>query len=376
ALCGAAVGVKDIMRVEGLPTHAGSQVPPAALAGPEATLVGRLRDAGALVAGTTVTAEFASAAPGETRNPHDFAHTPGGSSSGSAAAVAAGMVPLATGTQTIGSVIRPAGFCGIVGFKATHGRVPVDGVIAHSPSLDTIGLFAADVAGLALAAPVVWDGWQPVSAANAGADSGADPGLAADTAGPVLGVPTGGYLEQADALATAAFADHCAALAEAGYEMRRVGVLDDLDEITRHDRIVNRYELARTHQTWFAQYADRYRHETSAAILEGQAVTPTEYDDAQRHLTWLRQDMTRRFHAAGVDLVVAPSAPGPAPAGLATTGDPVMNRPWTYAGLPALGLPAGVTPDGLPLGLQCLAPAGRDEQLLAWGEGLHDAVRR
>ncbi|HEX5542223.1 MAG TPA: amidase, partial [Micromonospora sp.] len=133
ALYGVPVGVKDVVRVDGLPIRAGSAFPPEVLGGAQASVVERLRAAGALVAGKTVTAEFAASAPGPTRNPHDPAYTPGGSSSGSAAAVAAGMVPLAIGTQTIGSMIRPAAFCGVVGFKPTHGRIPADGVIAHSP---------------------------------------------------------------------------------------------------------------------------------------------------------------------------------------------------------------------------------------------------
>ncbi|MFD0348601.1 amidase family protein [Kitasatospora aburaviensis] len=123
------------------------------LAGPQAVVVDRLRAAGALVAGKTVTAEFAGSAPGPTRNPHHPGHTPGGSSSGSAAAVAAGLVPLAIGTQTIGSVVRPAAYCGVVGFRPTFGRIPVDGVVPNAPSYDTLGLFTADLAGAALAAP-------------------------------------------------------------------------------------------------------------------------------------------------------------------------------------------------------------------------------
>jgi Asp-tRNA(Asn)/Glu-tRNA(Gln) amidotransferase A subunit family amidase len=159
-LQGMPVGVKDIIRVDGLPTRAGSALPPEVFAGPQAPLVDRLRAAGALVAGKTVTAEFAVTAPGPTRNPRNRAHSPGGSSSGSAAAVAAGMVPLAVGSQTVGSVIRPAAYCGVAGFKPTHGRIPVEGVIANAPSFDTVGVFAPDVAGVALAASVLCDGWR------------------------------------------------------------------------------------------------------------------------------------------------------------------------------------------------------------------------
>lgn len=181
-LSGVMVGVKDIVRIDGMDTRAGSAVPPEVLAGPQAPLVDRLRAAGALVAGKTVTAEFAVTAPGPTRNPHNTAHTPGGSSSGSAAAVAAGMVPLAVGTQTVGSVVRPAAYCGVVGFKPSFGRVPVDGVIANAPSFDTVGVLAADVAMATRGASVLCDDWREPAAGDGR---------------PVLGVPVGPYLDRA-----------------------------------------------------------------------------------------------------------------------------------------------------------------------------------
>ncbi|MFE3768396.1 amidase family protein [Streptomyces sp. NPDC059122] len=160
ALYGIPVGIKDIVHVDGLPTRAGSALPPEELAGAQAAVVDRLSAAGALIAGKTVTAEFAVTAPGPTRNPHNPAHSPGGSSSGSAAAVAAGMIPLAIGTQTVGSMIRPAAYCGVVGFKPTYGRIPLDGVIPNASSFDTLGCYATELAGIALAAPVLCDGWR------------------------------------------------------------------------------------------------------------------------------------------------------------------------------------------------------------------------
>ncbi len=144
-LYGVLTGIKDVFRVDGFPTHAGSQLPPELFTGPEATCVTRLRNAGVLILGKTVTTEFAWAEPGPTRNPHHLEHTPGGSSSGSAAAVAAGFCSLALGTQTIGSTIRPASFCGIVGFKPSYGRIPTDGLILFSKSVDTVGIFTQDV---------------------------------------------------------------------------------------------------------------------------------------------------------------------------------------------------------------------------------------
>ncbi len=237
-LRGVLVGVKDVIRVDGFPTRAGSRVPPELLDGPQAAVVDRLLAAGAQVAGKTVTAEFAVMAPGATTNPHDTARTPGGSSSGSAAAVAAGMVPLAIGTQTLGSVIRPAAFCGIVGFRPSWGTIPTTGVIANAPTLDTVGLFTADVPSATLAAEVLC-GW-------GSSRIEAQP--------PVLGVPTGPYLNQASALARSSFDAQLAGLAAAGITVRAAPLVDDLDAFTEWLLVINRYELAQVHTTWFAAH--------------------------------------------------------------------------------------------------------------------------
>ncbi len=349
-LFGIPVGVKDIVRVDGLETRAGSGVPPDVLAGPQATLVDRLRAAGALVSGKTVTAEFASAAPGPTRNPYDLSRTPGGSSSGSAAAVAAGSAVLATGTQTIGSMVRPASFCGIVGWKATHGRVPIDGVIPHSPSLDTLGLFAADVEGVSVAAAAVCDSWDTSQ-------------VPADR--PRAGIPTGRYLDEADTEALAVFADQCGALRAAGFDITDVDVITDLDDLLTHNWIVNRYELARTHDDWYDAHRSGYRAITAEAIDYGRTIGRSQYEASLEHMRELRVGFAGRLETAGVDLLVAPGAVGPAPHGIDTTGDPAMALPWTYAGLPAVSLPGARTTDGMPLGLQLVGPAGSDEALLA-----------
>jgi Asp-tRNA(Asn)/Glu-tRNA(Gln) amidotransferase A subunit family amidase len=346
ALLGVPVGVKDVIRVDGLPTRAGSRLPPQALAGRQASVVSRLVAAGALVAGKTVTAEFAGMAPGPTRNPRARDHTPGGSSSGSAAAVAAGMIPFALGTQTMASVIRPAAFCGVAGFRPTYGRVPVDGVIAHSPSLDAVGWFARDACGLAELAPVLCDGWRQQ-----------DPGAA-----PVLAVPAGPYLDHATAMARGAFADQAARLRAAGIEVREVPLLEDFDAVQRALFVVSRYELARCHEAWFPRYADLYRVRTAAAIREGQALSADEHAAARRFQVGLSARLADAMD--GIDAWITPAAPGPAPAGLRSTGDPVMSVPWSMAGLPAVSLPAGQT-GPLPLGLQCIGRSGEDERLLA-----------
>ncbi len=365
ALYGVPVGVKDIMHADGLATGAGSAVPAGELTGEQSTVVTRLRAAGAVVAGKTVTAEFAVTAPGPTRNPHHFDHSPGGSSSGSAAAVAAGMVPLAIVTQTVGSMIRPAAYCGVVGFKPSYGRVPVTGVIANAPSLDTLGLFAADLAGVAHAAVVVCDCWRPEAAREA---TGAGRAL------PVLGVPTGPYLDRADADALAAFDARVERLRAAGFTVRRVPLMVDFDVVYAQQFVVNRYEVARTHAEWFPRFGDLYRPETVAAIRQGQAVAEADYAAAREHQRAFRDRVYATLAAEGVDLWITPAATGTAPRGLATTGNSVMCLPWSYAGVPALTVPAGSLAPGLPLGVQCVARAGADEELLSWAPAIEAAT--
>jgi len=357
-LYGMPVGVKDVFHVNGLPTQAGSALPPNVLAGPEAAAVGRLRAAGALVAGKTVTTEFAMFAPGPTRNPRDLAHTPGGSSSGSAAAVAAGLVPLALGTQTIASVIRPAAYCGVAGYRPTRGRIPADGVIPFAPSLDVVGCFATEAAGLDAAAAILCDDWRNDTAPPA----------------PVLGIPGGPYLERANPEAQAAFGLHAAALSAAGYVVLEVPELADMDEVEQHLIAISRYEAAQVHAQWFARYADLYRPATAALIRQGQTVTPDEYARATAAAGVVTRRLADSAARAGIDCWLTPAAPGVAPLGLASTGDPVMSIPWSLAGLPAVALPAG-TAVRLPVGVQVVAAAGADELLLYWAAGLEQALQ-
>ncbi|MGE7435870.1 amidase [Kitasatospora sp. NPDC001175] len=351
SLYGVPVGVKDVIQVDGLPTHAGSALPPGVLSGPQAEVVDRLRAVGALVAGKTVTAEFAIDAPGPTRNPHNPGHTPGGSSSGSAAAVAAGLVPLAIGTQTMGSVIRPAAYCGVVGFRPTYGRIPTDGVLAGAPTLDTIGTFTTDLAGAALAASVLCDDWSPVA--------GDGP--------PALGVPVGPYLEHAGPLARAAFARQLDTLRGCGLPVREVSVLlPDFDDVVRTFRTISGYELARVHAELFPRFAALYRPGTAAAIRRGREIDGVAYAAALQARSSYRRRIADVMVAQGVDLWVTPAATGPAPLGLGSTGDAVMSLPWSHAGLPAVTLPAGRAPGGLPLGVQLVGAESADEQLIAW----------
>jgi Asp-tRNA(Asn)/Glu-tRNA(Gln) amidotransferase A subunit family amidase len=356
-LYGIPVGVKDVFRVDGLPTAAGSALPPHVLAGDEAEAVRRLRAAGALIAGKTVTAEFAMFAPGPTRNPRNSRHTPGGSSSGSAAAVAAGLVPLALGTQTIASVMRPAAYCGVAGFRPTRGRIPSDGVIPFAPSLDVVGCFAASAAWLARAAAVLCDDWRP----------------AAGPSQPVLGIPAGRYLERASPVALAAFARHVAALSAAGYLVQEVPELADMDEVAARLVVISRYEAARVHARWFEQYAELYQPATAVLIRQGQAINASDYARAVAGAETLAGRLAATAAAARIDAWLTPAATGPAPSGLASTGDPVMSVPWSLAGLPAVALPAGLA-DGLPIGVQVVAAEGADELLLRWAARLEPVL--
>ncbi|MFD9207822.1 amidase [Streptomyces sioyaensis] len=361
ALYGVPVGIKDIVHADGLPTRAGSALPPEVLGGPQATVVDRLCAAGALIAGKTVTAEFAVTAPGPTRNPHHLAHTPGGSSSGSAAAVAAGMVPLAIGTQTVGSMIRPAAYCGVVGFKPSYGRIPVAGVIPNAASFDTLGCYATDVSGIALAASVLVDGWRAQKPAGHGPR-------------PVLGVPVGPYLERAGDEALDAFTAQREVLRAAGYAVHEVPVMEDFEQIVAQLFTMNRYEVARAHADWFARFADVYRPETTAAVRQGHTIEDTDYAAARQRRAAFRERLAAERAAAGVDLWIAPSATGPAPADLTTTGSSIMCLPWSNAGLPAVSLPAGHAANGLPLGLQLVGGSGADEELLTAAAGIEDVL--
>ena len=352
-LYGVLVGVKDIFSVEGFPTRAGSKLPSGLFESPEAASVKALRQAGALILGKTVTTEFAYFAPGPTRNPHNLAHTPGGSSSGSAAAVAAGLCPLALGTQTIGSVIRPAAFCGIVGFKPSYGRIDPAGLIFVSRSLDHVGLFTQDVAGMRLTASVLCQGWRSGQAEVTSAEL------------PVLGVPDDAYLQQADAEALDNFEAHLIHLENAGYLIRKVSAFPDIETIDFYHRRLMAAEMAQVHAEWFEQQRHLYRPQTVELIALGQTVSQAEVNAARTKQGELRDRLAGLMDQAGIDIWISPPAPGPAPEGIQATGNPAMNLPWTNTGLPTLTVPAGRAQDGLPLGLQLAAKYMQDEQLLA-----------
>lgn len=354
ALFGIPVGVKDIIHVDGLETRAGTAVPPDVFAGPEATCVTRLRDAGALVLGKTVTTEFAGYAPGLTRNPHNLEHTPGGSSSGSAAAVAAGLCPLALGTQTGGSVIRPAAFCGIVGMKPSFKRIPRNGVIERSVSADHVGMYTQDVAGMQIAASVLCDDWEDP-----------DP---IENEDPTLGIPEGNYLKHATDEGRSAFDEHVSRLEEAGCTIKRITVpaFEQFQSLLERHHWLHFRELAEVHDAWYDEYAAFYRTPMAEHIEQGRSITDEQLAEARASRFELREELEALREDHDIDLWTAPSARGPAPTSIKTTGSSIMNRPWTHSGLPVVSLPAGTAGNGLPLGIKFIGGYNEDETLLAW----------
>jgi Asp-tRNA(Asn)/Glu-tRNA(Gln) amidotransferase A subunit family amidase len=345
-LAGMPVGVKDVIHVDGFDTLAGSSLPAGTFLGPEATSVALLRDAGAVVLAKTVTTEFAYAEPGPTTNPHDPTRTPGGSSSGSAAAVAAGFVPLALGTQTVDSVTTPAAYCGVVGFKPTFGRIPGDGVVPFSPSMDTVGVLAADIATARLGAAALIPEWSEPRRIE----------------GPRLLVPDGPYLDIPNQKARRHFEAVLNRLERAGAKVKRTRVLGDIAHVLLRHRKIVATEFARVHEAWFEAYGGRYSQKSHDLVEEGRRIdadVPTLMEQAGH----FARRLTNALQGAGSRAWVAPSAVGIAPR-RRDIGDPSMSVPWTHAHLPTVTLPSG-TLQGMPLGIQLAGRPDDDERLLS-----------
>jgi Asp-tRNA(Asn)/Glu-tRNA(Gln) amidotransferase A subunit family amidase len=352
---GIPIGVKDIFRTDGFETHCGSSLPAKLFEGVEATCVTKLKEQGALILGKTVTTEFAYFEPGPTKNPCNTAHTPGGSSSGSAAAVAAGITPFAFGTQTIGSVLRPAAYCGVIGFKPSYGRIVTDGIIPFSQSADHIGFFTQDIDGCILAASLLCSNW------NVPSD---------DLHHIIIGVPEGKYLEQASSDIIAAFEEQLRALENKGCIVKRIKLFDDIEEINRLHRLMVAAEMAEVHKVWNANYKPLYRPHTKQIIEEGKKVHPEELAKARDGRFILREKIEALAKDAGIDCWLSPSTLTYAPKGLESTGSPLMNLPWTYAGLPSISIPAGKNNESLPFGIQFTGFYNQDEALLSEIKGI------
>jgi Asp-tRNA(Asn)/Glu-tRNA(Gln) amidotransferase A subunit family amidase len=347
-LSGIPIGIKDIMHVRGMLTGMGSPV--FADAPPEeksATVVRRLEAAGAFVLGKTVTAELAYFHPGATCNPWNPARTPGGSSMGSAAAVACGMVPAALGTQTNGSVVRPAAFCGCVGFKPSAGRIPRDGMLEFSATLDQVGVFARSVGDAALVASVLTDQPMPVEP------------LARP---PRLAVVRTSVWHLAEAAQRARFARDIEALRRAGAEVEETEPGESFAPAHAMHRRIMYAEGARALGDLQARHRDKLSVALNRLIDEGREISDAEYREALIFRESLRRELERFLEP--YDAIVTPPACGEAPATLESTGDPAFCTLWTLCGAPAIVLPSGFGPNRLPLGLQMVGRTLADAALL------------
>jgi len=362
-LHGIPVGLKDIYHVAGMTTTAGAG--PFAHEYPEtdAASVTRLRHAGAIILGKTATTEFAYLDPAETRNPWNQEHTPGGSSSGSAAAVAARMVPLALGSQTVGSTLRPAAYCGVAGFKPTHGRISCRGVVPLAWSLDHVGIFCRSVADAALALQVLagHDPGDPLSVREPVVDYvGA---LSAADRPPRLGLLRQFFLERA----SPEVASHLEAIAQtfarAGASVEEIKLPPSFEGLHDAGSRVMQVEAAAFHAPRFQAHATHYRPKIRALIENGMKTAGTEYVAAQQHCRRFRAEMTPLLKR--LDALLMPVAGTPAPRGLSSTGDPTFCAPWSFAGVPAISLPSSLAQDGLPLAVQLVSGAFDEPRLLA-----------
>ncbi|MEW6689666.1 MAG: amidase, partial [Pseudomonadota bacterium] len=359
-LHGIPVGVKDIIDTADMPTEDGTVLHAGRTPARDAAAVAMLRAAGAVILGKTVTTECAYFHPGKTRNPHNPEHTPGGSSSGSAAAVAAGMVPLAIGSQTNGSVIRPAAFCGVYGFKPTHGLVPRTGILKLSRTLDHVGFFSRSLEDLALLgeALVGYDEGDPDTRPRARLPFGAllaeEPPLP-----PLLAFVKGPAWDRAEEETKEAFAELAAELGDRVVEV-------ELPQMTQRaldwHRIIMQAEMAANLDLEWEKGRDRLSERLRAQLEQGRAVSALDYQIALARVPLLIEGFDEIFERC--DAIVTPSAPGTAPRGLGATGDPSFCTLWTLLGTPALNLPLMHGANGLPLGVQLVGPRNGDARLL------------
>jgi Asp-tRNA(Asn)/Glu-tRNA(Gln) amidotransferase A subunit family amidase len=366
-LHGVPVGIKDIIDTADMPTENGTVLHAGRQPQRDATVVARLRAAGAVILGKTVTTECATYAAGKTRNPRDAARTPGGSSSGSAAAVADRMVPLAIGTQTNASIIRPAAFCGVLGFKPSHGLIPRSGILALSRSLDTVGLFARDLDDIVLLA----DQLVGPDAADPDARPGATiPFAQAMDAGPRM-APRFAFVKTAvwdrtDASTREAFAQLVAKL---GMHCEEVAVPDAGIQAWDWHRTIMEAEMAALLDREWEQGRDRLSASLREQLARGRDIRALDYQRALAQVPRLNTAFAALF--AQFDAIITPATRGTAPP-VESTGDPAFGTLWTLCGMPALSLPLLQGPDGLPLGVQLVGSRGNDARVLRsarWLEG-------
>ena len=348
-LRGIAVGVKDIIDTADMPTEMGSPVYAGWRPKSDAPVMMALQRAGATPIGKTATTPFAFIDPAATRNPRNPAHTPGGSSSGSAAAVAAGMVPLALGTQTGGSVIRPAAYCGVAAIKPSFRLIPTVGVKSFSWALDTVGLFAATVADLAYALAAVTD--RPDLRVE---------GIAPET--PRIGIVTQDFAGDPEPDSAAALDDAARFAEAAGARVRRISLPAIFVEAWGAHPTIQDYEARQSFAWEYAKHREALPPLLRKLLDDAQAISAESYDNARRAAHRARGALDDVF--AKVDVLLTFSAPGAAPATLASTGNARFNRLWTLMGNPCVNVPGLANGAGLPVGVQVVAPFGRDRHAL------------
>ena len=337
---------KDIIETRGLLTEYGSPIYAGRIGASDAAIIRTLRERGAILLGKTQTTAFAYRTPAPTRNPRNLAHTPGGSSSGSAAAVASGMVPLALGTQTLGSVLRPASYCGVTGFKPSHGLIPMEGVLPFARSLDTLGFFTHTPADTLLLWEALGYSVEGIEECEIGASE------PAPDVEPAMAV---------------AFQHALGVLRSAGVAIRSVDIADLLATLHDAATIVMSYEAARFHEVRFKKYGSRLA-DLADLVREGLAISDERYATAKQRIAECGTKVAGLFATTPVMLV--PAATGPAPASLASTGDARMNSPWTALGTPAISIPMAVG-EALPLGLQLVGARGQDTTVIRTAVRLH-----
>jgi aspartyl-tRNA(Asn)/glutamyl-tRNA(Gln) amidotransferase subunit A len=365
ALHGIPIGLKDIFYTAGLKTTAGSPIYADFVPDYDATTVRLLKEAGAIVLGKVQTTEFAALAPSPTRNPWNLEHTPGGSSSGSAAAVAGMMCPGALGSQTYGSTIRPAAYCGCVGFKPTYGRISTHGIFALAWNLDHVGLFARTVDDIALLLQVL-AGYDLLDPATEQVLVPNYANVLHDPKPPRLGLVRDFFLEKAGDETCNHVESVAERFARAGATIEEVRMPASFTgELDAHFAMLQA-ETAVTHRERYAEHKARYSPQMQDLIEKGHQVTAVQYIEVRRHQQRFRHEMNALCQT--VDALLTPSTPAPAPLGLSATGDPTFNGPASFSGIPSLGLPSGLSANGLPFGIQLMGPAFVEERLLAVGK--------
>lgn len=359
-LHGLPVGIKDIIDTEALPTENGTILDAGRQPREDAFVISQLRQAGAVIMGKTVSTELAVYSPGRTRNPHSPAHTPGGSSSGSAAAVAAGMVPLALGTQTNGSVIRPASFCGVYGFKPTHGLISRSGILKQSPPLDTVGVFGRTVEDAAMVAEAIagFDDRDPHSRLRARPRL-LEASLQEPPLEPVFAFVKTPIWDRASADGKESVEELADVL---GARCDEVVLPEPFDQAHAIHRTIMLADFAKNFSAYYRRGADRLSDILRSMIEEGQGTLAVDYNVAVEWIELLNAGLAEIF--SRYDAILTPATPGEAPAGLEATGDPSFCTLWTLCGTPAITLPLMEGSNGLPIGVQLVGRRGDDGRLL------------